>query len=292
MIQNANKIVLGTAQMGLDYGINNKNGKIPLEQSEKILNKAYESGIKFLDTAQVYGEAHKVIGEFHKTNPTTKFKINTKIPSNIDLNKVEFTIENYLKDMRVDNIETLMFHSFNSYSEGSEILNKLISLKNKGIIKNIGVSVYKNIEIEKLLSDKSIKTIQLPFNVLDNLNLKGDLLRKLKVNKKNVQARSVFLQGLLFKVLNDKNDSLKKLNFELSFLRELILEYNCTMEQLAISYCCYQENIDEIILGVDSLDHLDRNLQAIKFNLPCELFEKVNEIKIKNVDLLNPSLWS
>ena len=142
------------------------------------------------------------------------------------------------------------------------------------------------------MSDKSIKTIQLPFNVLDNLNLKGDLLRKLKVNKKNVQARSVFLQGLLFKVLNDKNDSLKKLNFELSFLRELILEYNCTMEQLAISYCCYQENIDEIILGVDSLDHLDRNLQAIKFNLPYELFEKVNEIKIKNVDLLNPSLWS
>ena len=64
------------------------------------------------------------------------------------------------------------------------------------------------------------------------------------------------------------------------------------MEQLAISYCCYQENIDEIILGVDSLDHLDRNVQAINFNLPYELFEKVNEIKIKNIDLLNPSMWS
>jgi aryl-alcohol dehydrogenase-like predicted oxidoreductase len=292
MIQYVDKIVLGTVQMGLDYGINNKNGKIPLEQSEKILNKAYESGIKFLDTAQVYGEAHKVIGEFHKTNPTTKFKINTKISNNIDLNKVEFTIENYLKDMKVDNIETLMFHSFDSYNNGSKILDELISLKNKGIIKNIGVSVYKNIEIEKLLSDNSIKTIQLPFNVLDNLNLKGDLLRKLKFNNKNVQARSVFLQGLLFKELSNKNNSLKKLNLELSFLRELLLEFNCTMEQLAISYCCYQENIDEIILGVDSLDHLDRNIKAINFKMPYELFEKVNEIKIKNVDLLNPSLWS
>ena len=102
MIQNANKIVLGTAQMGLDYGINNKNGKIPLEQSDKILNKAYESGIKFLDTAQVYGEAHKVIGEFHKTNPTTKFKINTKIPNNIDLNKLAnfFNHESFYKTIK------------------------------------------------------------------------------------------------------------------------------------------------------------------------------------------------
>ena len=292
MIKYIDKIVLGTVQMGLDYGINNKNGKIPLDQSKGILYKAHESGIKFLDTAQVYGDAHEVIGEFHKSSPTTKFKINTKIPNNIDFNKIEFTIEKYLIDMRIDNIETLMFHSFDSYTKGSKILNKLIKLKNKGIIKNIGVSVYKNIEIENLLLDNSIKTIQLPFNVLDNLNLRGDLLRKLKFNKKNVQARSVFLQGLLFRAISNKNNLLKKLNFELNFLSKLLLEYNCTMEQLAISYCCYQENIDEIILGVDSLDHLDRNLQAINFNLPYELFEKVNEIKIKNVDLLNPSMWS
>ena len=33
---NHDKIILGTVQMGLDYGINNKNGKISFEESEKI----------------------------------------------------------------------------------------------------------------------------------------------------------------------------------------------------------------------------------------------------------------
>lgn len=65
-MKSVSKLILGTVQMGLDYGINNKAGIISLEDSHQILLKAYISGIKTLDTAEAYGNAHKVIGEFHK----------------------------------------------------------------------------------------------------------------------------------------------------------------------------------------------------------------------------------
>ena len=289
---NHNKIILGTVQMGLDYGINNKNGKIPFDETEKILNKSYLSGINTLDTAEVYGDAHSVIGRFHENNPSIKFNINTKIPNYFNLNQLELKIENYLDELRVDHLETIMFHSFDSYLKNKEILTKLISLKNNGIIKNIGVSVYKNAEIENLLINDSISVVQLPFNLLDNLNLKESLFERLKEKNKLIHTRSAFLQGLFFKDLHDKNIIVQQLKVELGWLKNLLSEYNCSIEQLAISYCFMNKKIDNIILGIDSLDQLNINLQAAKFNLTNELLEKIHEIKIKDVNILNPSLWN
>jgi len=250
------------------------------------------SGINTLDTAEVYGEAHNVIGRFHANNPSMKFNINTKIPSNINLNELEFKIEKYLDVLRVTQLETIMFHSFGSYLKNEEVLTKLISFKNNGIIKNIGVSVYKNIEIENLLLDDSISVVQLPFNLLDNLNLKKGLFKKLNEQKKKIHRRSVFLQGLFFKDLKDENKISQQLKTELGLINNLLLEYNCSIEQLAISYCCSQKEINSVILGVDSLDQLNTNIQASKFNLTNVIIEKINDIKINDINLLNPSLWN
>ena len=71
----SHKFILGTVQMGLAYGINNAIGKISLNDSCKILEYAYNKGIKILDSAEAYGNAHNVIGAFHKSHPKKRFKI-------------------------------------------------------------------------------------------------------------------------------------------------------------------------------------------------------------------------
>ena len=58
------KLVLGAAQLGLDYGINNKRGKPSREESLAILDRAFESGINTFDTAFAYGDAEEIFGEF------------------------------------------------------------------------------------------------------------------------------------------------------------------------------------------------------------------------------------
>ena len=74
-----NKIMIGTAQLGLDYGINNNSGKPNKEQAYNILHYAFDNNIRTLDTAEVYGDSQQVIGAFIKDNPSKKFNIITKI---------------------------------------------------------------------------------------------------------------------------------------------------------------------------------------------------------------------
>lgn len=285
------KLILGTVQMGLDYGINNNSGKISFEESHQILLKAHFSGITTLDTAEVYGHAHQVIGAFHKNNPNHKFNIVTKVPHSIKENTIEIKIKRYLKDLEVNCLEILMFHSFDSFKNNLGAIDSLLELKSKGLINKIGVSVYTNDQMEYLLNKDSITVVQLPFNLLDNSNVRGDLIKELKTKGKIIHTRSVFLQGLFFKNVSDRNSIVQKLYSELEILNQIALKSNCSMEELALSYCLHQKNIDNVIIGVDSVDHLNTNLKASLYKIEEETIQKIDSIMIKDLDLLNPSLW-
>lgn len=285
------KLILGTVQMGLDYGINNKLGKITLEESHQVLLRAHESGITTLDTAEAYGDAHKVIGAFHRSYPNHNFNIVTKVPHGIDEKNIEHKTKEYLEDLEVDYLEILMFHSFDSFKSNQNAFVKLLKLKSKGLINHIGVSVYTNDQLEYLLDIDDITVVQLPFNLLDNHTLRGGVLEKLKLKGKIIHTRSAFLQGLFFKKTSDENGIVKKLQSELKILNQLVHQYNCSMEELALSYCLCQKNIDNVLIGVDSIDQLITNFKASSYKIGEDTIQKINSIKIKDVDLLNPSLW-
>ena len=91
-----NKVILGTVQMGLNYGANNILGKINKEESFRILEEAYARGIRTLDTSEKYGDAHKVIGEFHLLYSNFKFSVITKIPPAGKSNDFLLKIKTYL----------------------------------------------------------------------------------------------------------------------------------------------------------------------------------------------------
>lgn len=285
-----NKLILGTVQMGLNYGVNNNFGKISFENSCAILSKAFELGIDTLDSAEAYGNAHQIIGDYHRLNPNIKFKLVTKIPHGTILDKIDEKIRTYIDDLNVDHLEVLMFHSFNSYYN-RQIIEVLKDLKSLGIIKHIGVSVYTNAHIEALLLDDDVAVVQMPFNLLDNESLRGDLMKKLKENGKIIHTRSAFLQGLFFKEHSDNNPVFHKLSNELIAIKNIANEENICISKLALSYCLNQDTIDHVLIGVDSISQLIENLKALYHKINPITVNKINSIKIKNIDLLNPSLW-
>ena len=291
MINSLNKLILGTVQMGLDYGINNELGKISLKESHQILLSAHVSGITTLDTAEAYGNAHQVIGEFHRSNPNHKFKIVTKVPHDVAANSIEIKVKEYLEDLGVNCLEIVMFHSFDSFKSNQVVLDKLLELKSKRLINHIGVSVYTNDQLEYLVDEDNITVVQLPFNLLDNYSVRGDLLEELKLKGKIIHTRSAFLQGLFFKKTSEESKMVQKLQSELEILNQLVSQFNCSMEELALSYCLQQKDIDNVIIGVDSINHLERNIKASSYKIEEDTITKINNIKIEDVDLLNPSLW-
>ena len=56
------KLVLGTAQFGLDYGISNKNGQVGIDTVKEILSFSQLVDISLIDTAVLYGDSEKIIG--------------------------------------------------------------------------------------------------------------------------------------------------------------------------------------------------------------------------------------
>jgi aryl-alcohol dehydrogenase-like predicted oxidoreductase len=284
-------LILGTVQMGLAYGINNSAGQLSFEDSCAILCKAYELGIQTLDTAEGYGNAHQVIGDFHKLYPAIKFNVITKIPHGDLVDNIEDRIKTYILDLQLDFLEVLMFHSFDSYKNNRGIFEGLKKLKKKGVIKNIGVSVYTNEHIEALLLDDTITVVQMPFNLLDNESLRGDLMSQLKSKGKIIHTRSAFLQGLFFKKILDTNAIVQKLSKELTCINDIVKDKGLNMSDLALSYCLQQKNVDNVLIGVDSVDQLIDNYNALNCKIKQETTDKINAIKVQNLDLLNPSLW-
>ena len=120
-----NKLILGTVQMGLPYGINNNLGKISLHNSIEILEYAFNNGIETLDSAESYGNAHEVIGIFHNENPDKIFKVITKLPHQINVDIVE-KVDRYLKELNITQLDTLMFHSYASYEDNIENFNVVL----------------------------------------------------------------------------------------------------------------------------------------------------------------------
>ena len=291
----ASKIVLGTVQLGLDYGINNQLGKPDLNNSFEILQTAYNSGISFLDTAEAYGDAVDIIGKFH-AEKKVEFNIISKfgsIKSETDLNK---NISETLTKLNQNSLYAYLFHSPSDIKK-LQTLPKLVSqlndLKSGGKIKKIGISIYTNDDFEQAIKNPLIELIQFPFNVFDNNNKRLEILKKAKDNGKEVHCRSVFLQGLFYKKPNEIPNKLTLLIPYLEVLNSISKKLNLTITELALNYALSNPYIDKVLIGVDSVNQLNQNISNINFNLTQSDFKLIDEnINIKEEELLYPYNWN
>lgn len=285
-----NKLILGTAQFGLNYGVNNKAGKPAKESVFEILKQAYDKGVRILDTAESYGDSHHLIGEYHELYQNQPFNIITKLPHEFDAT-IEEKIKAYISELKVPQLYSLLFHSFDSYKKNKFSVNLLNDLKSRKLINTIGVTVYTNEQLDEVILDDLIDVIQLPYNVFDNDSQRGELMLKAKSMNKIVHSRSAFLQGLFFTPINSEHHIAKMLEKELNFIRNLSIKYNVSIQSLALNYCLANVNIDNVIIGIDNIEQLDQNIKLSYVLLDPQLKREINTIKIQNINLLNPSLW-
>ena len=287
------ELVLGTVQMGIEYGIYNKIGKIEASDAIRILEYAYEKGVRTLDTAEVYGTAHQVIGEYHKLHPNSKFNIITKLPKNIIIESVKGKIEQYLNDLRISSIQLLMCHDFATYRQDHELATNMLASVKSNFVKKIGVSVYTNAQITDLLSDeKKVDVIQLPYNLLDNKFQRGYVLEQMKIMGVAAHTRSPFLQGMFFLDKCSSNYAYQHLSAYINKLKGIANSAGVSMQTLALQYSYLNKLSESVIIGVDSLEQLKLNLDIISDQLISnEIVALIDRIEVQNTDFLNPSLW-
>jgi uncharacterized protein len=290
----AHKIILGTAQLGMTYGINNTQGEPNEARAHEVLALAHHYDIKTLDTADAYQKASLFIGNFHRKEQK-QFQIITKFKLNFFQKKINQWVEDTLKTLGIAALSCCMFHTFDEYMQQPEWMDELRKMKQLGKIKRIGLSIYTNEEFEKAIDDADIEVIQLPYNILDNNALRGNLMKKAKEKQKIIHVRSVFLQGLLYMSFPQFPEKLKPLIPYLTLIKEKMESMNSmlTLQKLSLNYALHNPNINAVVLGVESAQQLRENMDAIvafENELPS-LYAFIDTINVKEKELLLPINW-
>lgn len=84
------KMILGTVQFGTNYGINNRLGQPSIQDVFEIFEFASRNGISCLDTAEDYGSASQLIGDFHFNHQQdNKFEVISKISHKYNEKSIE-----------------------------------------------------------------------------------------------------------------------------------------------------------------------------------------------------------
>lgn len=288
------KLALGTAQLGLDYGINNQAGKPDREKALGILAFAYANGIKVYDTAYAYGDAEEILGEFLKSQSRRdEIKIITKLnPETLNAEQIANSLKQSLSRLKVDQLDGLLLHS-PEHLRNEKIIKALDGLKMQGLTKNIGVSIYEPDDAIYAAGLKEIDYIQAPYNIFDQRLDQADFFRLTKKNGKTVFARSAFLQGLFFMPEEKIPAGLAEAKNYLKKLDKIIAKYGLTRQQAALLFSLNNENIDYAVIGVDNTEQLSEYINIAKHVIIFEDCLKELKQEFKNTDkkIITPYLW-
>lgn len=295
-----NKLVLGTVQFGLEYGINNTAGKPAREKSLAMLDLACEKGIKIFDTAFAYGDAEEILGEFlqgHKRDK--KIKIITKLKPNIVAEAkgalhdiITANLEESLKRLKKNYVDGYLFHT-PEYIRDDKLVSAINALKKQGLVKNIGVSIYEESDAIYAAKLKEVDYIQVPYSIFDQRMERSGFFQIAKKNKKTVFARSAFLQGLFFLPENKIPSYLNNVKVYFKELDKIIGKYGLTRLQAALMFSLRQDGADFTVFGVDNIEQLNEDIALAE--KPIDFHDCIKELKNKFIEIekniIFPSLW-
>lgn len=304
MTTKKNKLVLGTVQFGMTYGLHNTHGQPTQEESFAMMDAALAAGIDAFDTAWAYGTAEDVVGAWIKERGLSgKVKIISKMrPHTLndypdgtkaaDIVRVE--VEKSLIRLHVDSLDGYMLHSPH-YIYLKYVVEGLQKIRDTGLVKNIGVSTYDEAEALQA-AELGVDYIQVPYNAFDQRLDATDFFDIAKKNKVTVFARSPFLQGLLLMQPHALPEHLSYLRPYLEQFIAIAERHHMIQTEAALHFVDAECRGDHIVFGVDTLEQLREDIAFMQTSSPVANDGWIAEMRTAFKDLnrgaINPSLWS
>lgn len=180
--------------------------------------------------------------------------------------------------------DTYRFNAINLDDNYSNIFN----LRQKGLVKNIGLSIYEENEFNHFSQIEMPNLVQIPLNILDNRFF--NFAKKISTMKIEVFLRSIFLQGILLadqenlgnlfsqdeELLHWNSINKNKLSNKMISCLSFISKFNIS-----------NKNVFKVIVGFNSLKQFDYFINILN----SEIVE-LDDLSSNNFSLINPSKWS
>ena len=285
------EISLGTWQVGGKWGsgFDNKN-------AERILNEAVDTGINFIDTADVYEnrKSERAVGKLIRSRKE-KIYIATKCGRFINPHNnkgyqpkvLRKYVERSLKNTGLDRIDLIQLHCPpTEVYYRQEIFEEFEKLKEEGKIANLGVSVEKVEQALKAIEYPNVTTVQIIFNIFRHRPAEL-FFQEAKKRNIGIIARVPLASGLLTGKFNSKSTFSKedhrqfnrkgaafdqgetfsgvdyKLGLETVEKIKSIFPKKFNLVQIALKWILMFEEVSCVIPGVSKVEQLPSNLAAL-----------------------------
>ena len=286
----AGRLVLGTAQFGLPYGISNSSGQVSRAEIRNTLDFAWGSGVRALDTAIAYGDSESRLGEYGVTG----WRVISKLP-HVELDgsalsaEVEGLVAGSLERLKIPRLQGLLLHRSGDLlgPRGAALYRCLLSLKKSGLVEKIGVSIYDPQELEDV-SGFELDLVQAPFNILDRRLADSGWLSRLASRGTEVHVRSIFLQGLLLMTRERRPSAFGRWGSLWKTWDAWQAETGVGPAAACVQFALSFPQIHGVVVGVEGAKQLDEILRAgdaVGVPLPPA------SLRTEDVDLINPSRW-
>jgi len=284
------KIIIGTAQFGLNYGIANSKGKMKTNEIKKIIKYARTNNIKNIDTAHAYGDSEQRLGNVGIKNFNVIVKLPATNPTQPYDQWVKKSIHSSFKKLKINKADTVLVHNAKfllNPKMGKKIYEELKKFKNKNIINNIGVSIYSINDLKNIIKKFPMDVVLISLNIFDQRILNKKIINTLKRKNIKIYTRSTFLQGLL---LMSKNKIPTKFNkwkkkFDMWF-RELENK-KVSAYDACLDFVMKNKDVDKTLIGIDDFKQFKEIFEdKPKININ---YKKFNSNKINK--LINPAKW-
>ena len=300
------RLVLGTVQLGLRYGIANTSGMLNEHEAVALVRAAMAGGITMIDTARAYGDSERRIGIALIGLDSEAVAIVTKLEPLAGIGVEDHaaalkaagaSIESSRAALRRDRLDVLLLHrAMHRTAWGGAVWDLLRDEQSRGTIGRLGVSVQSPQELAAALDDDTVAHVQLPFNMLDYRWREAELPSRLRARPDvTVHVRSVLLQGLLagtvtpWPILGSPQTEilLERLH---GLARTLGRE---SLPDLALAYVRAQTWISAVIVGMETKAQLATNIDLFKKSglHPTECQRVDLEVPEVDAALLNPAQW-
>jgi len=290
----------------LTYG-----GYVEEQNAVASIDQAYELGINFFDTANVYirGEAEKVVGKALSKYPRSSYVLATKVfgnmgdgPNDHGLSRKHIMeqCDASLKRLGMDYIDIYYCHRFHHETPLEETLRALDDLVRQGKVLYLGVSEWTAEQITEAVHIADKKLLDRIVVNQPNYSMLHRYIEKeiIPVSEKHGIGQVVFsplAQGVLTGKYKkgelppaESRAAQKDLNLshvlteqnldKIEQLKKIAAEEELSLSQLALAWILRQQNVASALIGASRPEQLLENVKASGVTLSTDSLEQIHEI--------------
>jgi len=305
------ELCLGTMTFG-EGGIWTNIGGLQQADADKLIGRALDAGINFLDTADVYadGTSEIMTGQALKNLkvPRENVVVATKIHGETGTKGVNSRgasrfhiidgVKASLKRLQLDHIDLYQLHGFDPATPMEEVLRALDTLVQHGHVRYVGVSnwaawqIAKALGISERLGLARFESLQAYYTIAGR-DLEREIVPMLKSENVGLMVWSPLAGGLLsgkYKRDGSSSEQGRRTNFQfppvnmerahdcIDAMAKMAEAKGVTIAQIALAWLLHQEVVTTVIVGAKRIEQLDDNIAATNVKLNDDELAALDEV--------------